>query len=196
MSPKTINTVNDTMAILYLPLPNNVKLVAISPQTIGPTKEEARSIRPKKANARLCLPCGAKYPITERETAQFAPNQNPIRIAAVTNILKSRIKARIGKIKIQPIIITTRVFLWPILSAISPDIIPPTEEVTKAPNNIYVLIVSDTSQTLSKKIGKLLAAVKTASFKKKKAIKNAKIPGYKKRSIDSRQNFFVSVRKE
>src|SRR3989344_2266136 len=105
--------------------------------------------------------------MTERETAQFEPNQNPIIVVAITKRVKLFINPMKGRMKIQPEIIKTSVFLCPKRSAITPDTAPPIPEVTRIPSKIYVLTASETPHTCSMKIGKLFEAVKMASLKRK-----------------------------
>ena len=105
--------------------------------------------------------------MTDLETAQFEPNQNPISVVATTNkgkLFRNPIK---GKITTQPERINTIVLLCPKRSAINPETSPPIADVKTIPKRIYVFIVSDTPHTCSKKIGKLFDAVRMASLKKK-----------------------------
>src|SRR3989338_3423781 len=130
--------------------------------------------------------------MTDRETAQLEPNQNPIMVVAMIKSVKLFIKPISGRIKIQPEIINTRVRLCPKRSAIIPDTSPPIPEVTRIPNKMYVFIVSDTPHTCSKKIGKLFDAVRMASLKRKYASRKSAIPGNRKSLFVSDTKFFHS----
>ena len=68
----------------------------------------------------------------------------------------------------------------------NPDNVPPIAEVINTPSRIYVFTVSETCQTCSRNIGKLLEAVRTASLNKKYASR-------KKLTLDNVKSNFVSV---
>ena len=78
-------------------------------------------------------------------------------------------RASKGKRTRYPESMIISVFFCPNLSAKNPDIVPPIAEVTRIPKRMYVFIVSETCHTCSRKIAKLLVAVKMASLNKKYA---------------------------
>ena len=162
-----MNAVIATTAILYRVLPSESKLETTRPQTIGPINEDARSARLKYAKARLCFPLGAIEDINERETAQLEPNHNPMMVVATTNTTKFVASPMRGNRITHPERMNKSVRLCPHLSAMYPDSVPPIAEVIKIPSKMYVFIVSETPQTCSRNMGKLLEAVRMASLNRK-----------------------------
>jgi|SRR3989344_5945297 len=70
------------------------------------------------------------------DNVQLEPNQKPIIVVAVTNKAKLLINPIKGKIRTHPANTNIKVLLWPNLSAINPDSVPPIAEVINIPSKM------------------------------------------------------------